>query len=145
MEGMGIEAMTMEDIPKNRPLLVYDGECGICNHSVQFVLSHEKRHDLLFVNRNSDLGMRLRRRFGLENVESMLWIENGSAKIESEAVLQVARYISGWCRIALIAHCIPSGIRNWAYRVFAKNRRRIGGAKRKCILPTPDQRPRFVG
>jgi predicted DCC family thiol-disulfide oxidoreductase YuxK len=56
------------------PLLVYDGSCGFCTRSVQFMLRHEQRHDLLFVTRNSELGQRLRRESGLESVQSMLWI-----------------------------------------------------------------------
>jgi predicted DCC family thiol-disulfide oxidoreductase YuxK len=61
------------------PMLVYDGFCGFCSHSVQFLLRHERRHDLSFVTRNSELGKELRRIHGLESVESMLWIEGGQA------------------------------------------------------------------
>ncbi|MBV9781581.1 MAG: DUF393 domain-containing protein [Acidobacteriaceae bacterium] len=38
------------------PILVYDGSCGFCSRSVQFMLRHERRHDLLFVTRDSELG-----------------------------------------------------------------------------------------
>ena len=55
-------------------MLVYDGSCGFCSRSVQFILRHERRHDLLFVTRDSPLGKDLRRKFHLEAVESMLWI-----------------------------------------------------------------------
>ena len=51
---------------------VYDGSCGFCSRSVRFILRHERRHDLSFVTRNSELGMGLRRAHGLESVESML-------------------------------------------------------------------------
>jgi predicted DCC family thiol-disulfide oxidoreductase YuxK len=136
--------MVAEEISEGRPLLVFDGDCAVCSRSVQFVLSHERRHDLLFVRRDSELGKALRRRFGLESVESMLWIENGSARIESDAVLHVARYISGWCRVALLAYLVPPPLRNWAYRVFARNRRRILAQPARCIMPAPGQKTRFL-
>src|SRR5271169_5172422 len=65
------------------PLLVYDGSCGFCSRSVQFILRHERSHDLLFVTRDSPLGQQLRRHFHLEAVESMLWFSGDEASIES--------------------------------------------------------------
>src|SRR3984885_8028809 len=53
------------------------------SRSVRFILRHERRHDLSFVTRNSELGMGLRRAHGLESVESMLWIEGGQVFAES--------------------------------------------------------------
>lgn len=135
-----------ETLPQDRPLLVYDGDCGFCNRSVQFILSHERRRrDLLFVPRASDLGRTIRQHFGLEAVESMLWIDNGSAKIESEAALRAAAYVGGWSRAAVLAYMIPRPLRNWAYRVIAKNRHQISGTPRKCVVLTEEQKPRFLG
>lgn len=133
-----------DTLPTGRPALVYDGECGFCNGSVQFVLAHEKRHDLVFVTRASEPGMAIRRHFGLEAVESMLWVENGTVKTESDAALRLAAYVGGWCRPALIAYAIPRSLRNWGYRLIARNRQRLSGRKKTCVLPTPEQRVRFL-
>src|SRR5271169_768069 len=78
------------------PLLVYDGSCGFCSRSVRFILRHERRHDLLFVTRDSELGKQLRRVYGFESVESMLWIEPGQVFAKSDAVMKAAGYIGGW-------------------------------------------------
>ncbi len=72
-------------------MLVYDGSCGFCARSVQFILLHERRHDLLFVPRDSQLGQELRRHFHLEAVESMLWIDGDNVATESSSVLRAAR------------------------------------------------------
>jgi len=111
------------------PMLVYDGSCGFCSRSVQFILRHERRRDLLFVPRDSPLGKELRRDFHLEAVESMLWIANGEAAIESSAVLNAARYLGGfWSVLASAGSLVPSALRNWGYRLIARNRRRAHGA-----------------
>src|SRR5437868_11780020 len=108
------------------PILVYDGCCGFCNRSVQFMLRHERRHDLLFVTRDSELGKRLRRTHRLESVQSMLWIEGGQVFAECGAVLKAARYLGGsWSRLAVLGSFCPSFILNVAYKFIAKNRRRI--------------------
>jgi predicted DCC family thiol-disulfide oxidoreductase YuxK len=128
------------------PLLVYDGACGFCARSVQFILRHEQRHDLLFVPRDSELGKDLRRQFHLEAVESMLWIANGEAAIESGAVLNAAEYLGGiWSALATLGSLVPAFLRNPAYRFIARNRRRFSSSANACLLPTPAQRARFLG
>jgi predicted DCC family thiol-disulfide oxidoreductase YuxK len=134
---------TWRAVPTTQPILIYDGECGFCSRSIQTILRHEKKRELLFVTRQSEYGKSLRKKYGLEAMESMLWIENDAALTESAAVLRIARYLGGPFRIALVASIIPSGIRNWAYRLFAKNRHRFA-RNSQCLLPTPEQQKRFV-
>jgi predicted DCC family thiol-disulfide oxidoreductase YuxK len=127
------------------PMLVYEGSCGFCSHSVQFLLRHERRHDLSFVTRNSELGKELRRIHGLESVESMLWIEGGQAFAESDAVMKAADYLGGWwCRLAVLGSFCPSFILNGVYRFIAKNRRRLSSRAAVCPDPSPEQRNRFL-
>jgi predicted DCC family thiol-disulfide oxidoreductase YuxK len=127
-----------------QPMLVYDGQCGFCSRSIQFILRREQEHELLFVTRQSELGVHLRRQYGLEAMESMLWIEDGKVLTESSAVMRIAGYVGGWCRIAAIGSVIPLNLRNWAYRLFARNRHRFARNSGHCLLPTPEQRKRFV-
>lgn len=128
------------------PLLVYDGSCGFCSRSVQFILRHERRRDLLFVTRDSGFGQELRRHFHLESVESMLWIAGDQAAIESTAVLRAARYLGGiWSALAVVGWFVPAPIRNWAYRLIARHRRRLSSAATSCLVPTAEQRERFLG
>ena len=127
------------------PMLVYDGSCGFCSRAVQFILRHEERHDLLFVPRDSDLGKDLRRAYHLETVESLLWIADGHAAIESSAVLNAAKYLDGvWYPLAALGSLVPAAIRNWAYRLIARNRKRLSSGMQACLVPTADQRERFL-
>jgi predicted DCC family thiol-disulfide oxidoreductase YuxK len=126
--------------------LVYDGSCGFCSRAVQFILRHERRHDLLFVPRESLRGRSFRSHFHLEAVESMLWIAGSQVKTESDAVLSAAKYLGGvWAMLAAIASLIPASIRNWGYRFIARNRRRLSASAPSCLLPTAEQRTRFLG
>ena len=127
------------------PMLVYDGACGFCSRAVQFILRHERSHNLLFVPRDSSCGKDLRCRFHLEAVESMLWIAGDKAAIESDAVLHAASYLGGiWAGLAALGWICPSPLRNWAYRLIARNRRRLSSGVASCLLPTPEQRARFL-
>jgi len=127
------------------PLLVYDGSCGFCSRALQFILRHERRHDLLFVPRDSALGKDLRRDFHVETVESMLWIADCHAAIESDSVLRAAKYLGGvWSALASIGLLIPPTLRNWGYRLIARNRRRLSSGAASCLVPTAEQRARFL-
>src|SRR5450631_4952573 len=114
-----MEQLSANSLPAtSQPMLVYDGSCGFCSRAVQFILRHERRHDLLFVPRDSALGKDLRRDFHLETVESMLWIADCHAAIESDSVLRAAKYLGGvWSPLASLGLLIPPTLRNWAYRL----------------------------
>ena len=127
------------------PLLVYDGSCGFCSRAVQFILRHERRHDLKFVPRDSPLGQNLRRQFHLEQVESLLWIADGQAAIESNAVFRAADYLGGfWRALSTLGSLVPPGLRNWGYRWIARNRRRLSTGAATCFSPTAEQKARFL-
>ena len=127
------------------PLLVYDGSCGFCSRAVQFILRHERRHDLKFVPRDSPLGQNLRRQFHLEQVESLLWITDGKACIESTAVLRAAKYVGGiWALLAAMGSLVPAPLRDWGYRWIARNRRRLSTGAATCFSPTAEQKARFL-
>lgn len=127
------------------PILVFDGSCGFCSRSVQFMLHHEHRHDLLFVTRDSELGRELRHTHGMDAVRSMLWIEDGVAFAESGAVIKAAAYLGGWWSVsAKIGSLCPSFLLNAVYKVIAKNRQRISSNVTACLVPTPEQRGRFL-
>jgi predicted DCC family thiol-disulfide oxidoreductase YuxK len=127
------------------PMLVYDGSCGFCSRSVQFILRHERRHDLLFVTRDSELGKQLRRIYRLESVQSMLWVEGDQAFTESGAVIKTAGYLGGWwSRLAVLGSFCPSFILNGIYKLISKSRSRLSSGAAVCLVPSPEQRSRFL-
>src|SRR3954452_17366175 len=110
------QATNSEIASYHSPILVYDGSCGFCSRSVRFMLRHERRHDLLFVTRDSELGRRLRRTHRLESIQSMLWIEGGQVFTESGAVMKAAGYLGGWwSRLAVLGSFCPSFYDHYCY------------------------------
>ncbi len=126
-------------------MMVFDGDCGFCHRAVQFILAHERREDLLFVPRDSKLGTSLRKQYGLEVVESLLWIEGGRAYVEWEAVSHTAKYVGGvYGRMAAMAEVLPGAVLRAGYRLIAKVRKRLAGRPAQCLLLTPTQQQRFL-
>jgi predicted DCC family thiol-disulfide oxidoreductase YuxK len=40
--------MELEKLLNKQPILLYDGDCGFCNKSIQFFLSREKNNQMHF-------------------------------------------------------------------------------------------------
>jgi predicted DCC family thiol-disulfide oxidoreductase YuxK len=135
------------------PVLLYDGTCGFCAASVQFVLRHERRRTTLrFATLEGPLGEAARRAHpGLAGVDSMVWVEpeRGRVLVRSEAALAVAAYLGGpWRVLAAVGRLVPRGLRDAVYDLVARHRYRIagrvGGEGDACPVPTPEQRGRFL-
>lgn len=135
------------------PILLYDGSCGLCARSVQFVLGHERAsHALRFATLEGDHGRRARESNpGLANIDSVVWLEpqpNGAAPrvlVRSDAVLAVMRHLGGpWRLLAAIGRIVPRISRDALYRVVARYRYDVFGREQACLLPTPEQRARFL-
>ena len=136
-----------------QPILLYDGSCGLCAHSVQFVLGHEHAsHDLRFATLQGEHGRRaLSSDPKLAGVDSVIWLEPGTdgrparVLVRSEAVLAVMRHLGGpWKLLAAVGRVVPRVSRDALYRIVARYRYRVFGRDQACLLPTPDQRARFL-
>jgi predicted DCC family thiol-disulfide oxidoreductase YuxK len=134
-------------------LLLYDGTCGFCAQSVQFVLRHERqRRTLRFAALQSEPGTAVRERHPeLDRVDSVIWLEPGDGPqnervyVRSAAVLRVLRYLGGvWTALAWLGGLVPSVVRDALYDFIARNRQKLVRGGASCLLPTIEQRARFV-
>jgi len=57
----------------------------------------------------------------------------------------VLRYLGGvWTALAWLGAIVPSVIRDGVYDFVARHRHQIARRDASCLLPTPEQRARFV-
>jgi predicted DCC family thiol-disulfide oxidoreductase YuxK len=133
------------------PLLLYDGSCGFCAESVQFVLRHDRRRRTLrFASLQGAVGSEVRARHPeLEGVDSVIWYESDSPRdvllVRSSAVLRVLRYLGGaWRPLGWIGGVVPRPLRDLAYDFIARHRHRLVRGAPLCVIPAADQRDRFV-
>ena len=133
-------------------MLLYDGTCGFCAESVQYVLRHDRaRRTLRFASLQGATGARVRDRHPeLDAVDSVIWFERDAAGgdvilVRSTAALRVLRYLGGaWRVIAWLAAAVPRPLRDGVYDLVARHRHKLVRAAPMCVVPGPDQRERFV-
>jgi predicted DCC family thiol-disulfide oxidoreductase YuxK len=133
------------------PILLYDGACGFCARSIQFVLRHERADGALrFARLEGPLGTALRDRHPeLASIDSLIWYEPATATAperllwQSRGVLRVARYLGGlWAVLGSLGMIIPRHVGDAVYVWIAKHRHAL--APDACVVPTPTQRRRFI-
>ena len=76
-------------------VVLFDGVCNLCNSSVDFIVRHERSNTLKFASLQSEVGKRIVRESGLEEVpDSILFYRGGKLYVRSTAVLMVAGFLS---------------------------------------------------
>jgi predicted DCC family thiol-disulfide oxidoreductase YuxK len=132
---------------RKTPILFYDGDCGFCSNSVQFVLKNgkktiyfmplqvEKAHEII-ENPSTPGSEKI-------SMNTMYFFENGRILKESKAVLTVCKYLkTPYPILFYLGIIVPPFIRNAVYRSIAK--RRFLLANPSCLLPSPEERKRFI-
>ncbi|MFY9609728.1 MAG: DCC1-like thiol-disulfide oxidoreductase family protein [Blastocatellia bacterium] len=135
----------------SQPVLLYDGQCGFCNKTIQRILRHDKRKAMFFAALQSDYGKSvLTRHPEIAGIDSLVYVEPldfaylERVFVRSDAALRVARYLGGPWKLALFGYIIPRSVRDYLYDQFAKRRYRWFGKYDTCPLPSPEVRARFL-
>ncbi|QCR25028.1 hypothetical protein C1N53_11430 [Pontibacter sp. SGAir0037] len=131
---------------QDKLIVFYDGTCGFCQASVQFILKYNNKQNILFATLQSGLAEALvpQQQLPQPLPDSMLFYESGRLFMESEAALRIAKYLNFPLSWGYYFRIIPLFIRNAAYRFIARNRYRIAGRREACLLPSPKERMRFL-
>jgi predicted DCC family thiol-disulfide oxidoreductase YuxK len=132
-------------------ILFYDGTCGLCARSVQWVLAHERRdRTLRFASLQGPRAASIAEiRRMAPALDSVIWFEPGDdaypARVltRSAAVLAVWRHVGGpWRGLAAVGRLVPRVARDRLYDLIARHRHSLAGPA--CVLPTEEQRERFL-
>lgn len=133
---------TMSD----HPIIVFDGECNLCESSVQFVIRRDKDAKFKFASAQSEAGQKLQEQYGLDSIQSgtMILVQDGKAYTKSDAALRIAGELDGPWKAMSVFRIVPRFLRNGVYGIVARNRYRWFGKKDECMIPTPDLKERFL-
>ncbi len=133
-------------------VLLYDGLCGFCDRTVQFILARDPGGSMMFAPLQGEFAAGiLRQRPELREVDSLILVETVMARVDprvsvrSAAVLAIADYLGGPWRAATIAEA--GAIRPCATGAMTSSRATAtacSGATTRARFPMPEQRARFV-
>ena len=119
-------------------LIVFDGNCSLCNKFVLFVVKRDYNDHFRFISLQSpNLHKYLNssNKIDANEANSILLINHeGSVKIKSEAIALIFCRLKGLKSLNLIVNLFPNKIRNLVYSLVAKHRYKIFGKTDQCSL-----------
>lgn len=128
------------------PLILFDGNCSLCNNTVRFILKHERRAYFRFSPLQSQFAEALftAHPFPGNKPDSVLVWEGGRWYAESEAVFRILPVFGWHLRWMTVFRFLPPAFRNAVYRLIARNRLRWFGKAEYCSAMQPGQKERFT-
>ena len=144
MEPRGASDAQVMDLA---PLLLFDGECGLCARSVRFILDRDKKKQLRFAPLQSELGRGIAQAQGLDPdapTTLVLVEKSGRVSLRSTAALRACGDLRMPWRFAKALLIVPRFVRDAVYRWVSRHRLRWFGTADSCRLPTTEEQARFV-
>lgn len=137
---------TVPTFDDSAPVIVFDGTCVFCSAWARFVLHNDTEGRFRLLTAQSELGTALYQYYGLDarDYETNLVIVDGVLSMKSEAALVVLQRLGMPWALAGVFRVIPRSLRDQLYSVIARNRYRIAGRRDACMVPTPEERSRFL-
>jgi predicted DCC family thiol-disulfide oxidoreductase YuxK len=136
------------------PILLYDGVCGFCNRFVQSVLRRDPDGIFRFASLQSGFAASILARHNISpaDLDTVYVVVNRDSHrppefllSRSDAVLFVLKQLGApWRSVAFLLQLLPKFVRDLAYNAVARRRYRIFGKFESCVLPSAQDRSRFL-
>jgi predicted DCC family thiol-disulfide oxidoreductase YuxK len=139
----------------SRLLIIYDGNCGLCNASIRWFLTRDQNDRLRFTPSTDPalaplLATHPQPADPSSIPNSILVIRkpfsaHPQVLVRSRAILAALRELpQPWPTIAALLSLVPTFLADPVYRLIARWRYRIWGKLESCPIPTPAERAHFL-
>lgn len=138
----------------DRPLILFDGVCNLCNGAVRWIIERDRAHDqpgttgqFHFASLQSKVARDAIAAVGgpRELPDSILVIMDGQVLAQSDAAIAIGRRLRfPWSTLAAIGGVLPRRLRDWVYALVARHRYQWFGRRDSCMVPSAALRSRFL-
>lgn len=144
-EGDG-PGRTGDAVPTDRPILLFDGECNLCNGVVQWIVERDPEGTFRFAALQSGAGQALLERHDLptDEFDTFVLVDGEELYTKSSAALRVLKGLGVPYALGYPAVAVPRFVRDRAYDFVADHRYGWFGRREACMVPTPERRERFL-
>eukprot|EP01082_Thalassiosira_pseudonana_P016130 g13915.t1 g13915 contig9:726886-727607(-) len=124
----------------NRPIILFDGVCNMCNSAVNLALDWDPRGQLRFAALQSNVGRALLQAHGrkADDISSIVFVTPKGAYIKSDAILGITQELNPLPMLplrplALVGQwVVPQILRDAIYDTVADNRYSVMGKRDEC-------------
>jgi len=124
------------DLPNcDRPVVLFDGLCNLCNGVVRFIIARDPAARFRFAPlQPAEAGAR----------DSIVLVESGKTYTRSTAALRIARGLRFPWPLICALMVVPRPLRDVVYDWVARHRYGWFGKRTACMAPAPEVRGRFL-
>ena len=136
----------------SRPVLLYDGECGLCNRIVRWLLRTDRAQRLRFTTLQGEQGQAYLRAHGLptRDFDSLVFASDWDDRarrpqLRTEGALAAAAVVGGVWQLVTWLRVLPAWFRDPLYKLVARTRYALFGEYRgKPLAESSEWRSRFL-
>lgn len=133
---------TLDDL-KNKHIVFYDGSCGLCHGSVQWLLKVDKNKQLYYATQQGDHFTALTKM--PQQLDAIIYYRKGSVHDAAEALAMICLDLGGgWRFFYGLWKVLPGRFSRFLYYLIAKRRYGIFGEATSCKLPSIEERARML-
>ena len=117
-------------------ILYYDGLCVLCNKSIRFIIDRDRKNQfkigLLDAFKSED------------KQDSVILVHKGIKYNYSSAVIKSLILLGGIYKLAFLLFILPKSLRDFLYKIIAKNRYKWFGKHNTCPTLPEKWKKRFI-
>jgi len=139
--------MEIDQLPKGKKIILFDGVCNLCSSAVQYVIQRDKNDLFRFAALQSEIGKKILQHIGVDSskTDSIILYEPGIAYYyKSDAALEISKYLSGFINYGNVFRILPRFSRDLVYDTIARNRYNWFGKKEHCMIPSAELKAKFI-
>lgn len=127
-------------------IVFFDGYCSLCNALVDWLITVDGTGQLKFASLQGETAAKLLGQGTAPiDADTVIYLSEGEKYEQSTAVLRIFLDIGGWWSLVRVFLFIPKFIRDFIYKLVAKNRYRFMKKRETCRVPTAQERERILG
>ncbi len=134
------------EIVNDKMIVLFDGVCNLCIGSVKFIIKNDSNDKFRLAAIQSPEGQKIIKKFSIdiEKIDSIVLIKKNKIKYRSSAVLFVLRNLNTVWKFLFVFYLVPYPIRDFFYRIVARNRYSIFGKQESCLIPNEKYKSKFL-
>lgn len=125
-------------------IVFFDGVCGLCSTTVDFLLKIDRNKKLRFAPLQGSTAKEYLSDKEIKELSSLIYLKGGIKYYKSDGVLKILETIGGiWGTLSGFS-TLPRSIRDGAYELIAEKRYSLFGKKDECRIPTEAEKESFL-
>ena len=136
-------AKSIKALQSPTTVVLYDRDCGLCDHTIRFLLARDVAKELNFSPLQGDFAKNKLPRHLSEDLKTYVVWADGKILTKGEAVKFLIRKLKSLRKFRWILP-IPLFLVNVGYDLIGRYRYKIFGKPDFCVHAEPEQRRRFL-